>query len=462
MTFSSAPFLFLFLPLTVLLYYSPLCRSRAWRNGELLLASILFYAWGEPVLVLLLLGEVALNWLFGILIEAEKSAKRKVYLGAALVLDLGVLFVFKYLTFTLKNLARFVSIHVLEIALPIGISFYTFQILSYVLDVYRGTVPAQRNLGKLALYVLMFPQLVAGPIVRYNAINEQLDHRQESWPMFADGVCRFGVGLAKKVLLADMLGQVVDNVFGKASVGSVSAAAAWIGAIAYTLEIYYDFSGYSDMAIGLGACFGFTFEENFTYPYIAASVSEFWRRWHISLTNWFRDYVYIPLGGNRCSKRRHVLNLLAVWLLTGIWHGANWTFIVWGLLYFVFQLAEKYTGFPKRLPLALRHLYVLLVVTVEWVIFRADSLTDAGHYLLSMLDIAHFWDADAAMLAANCLVLLCAAVLGCFPWRSLLQKRGAPQAFVETAAGLGTAAAFLLSVLLILDGAYSPFIYFNF
>ena len=276
MTFSSAPFLFLFLPLTVLIYYSPLCRKRTWRNGELLLASILFYAWGEPVLILLLLGEIAINWLLGILIEAKKSPKQKIYLYIALILDLGILFVFKYLTFTLKNLSHFFSVHVLDIALPIGISFYTFQILSYMLDVYRGTVPAQKNICKLALYVFMFPQLVAGPIVRYNAINEQLDYRQESWQMFADGVCRFGVGLAKKVLLADMLGQIVDNIFGRASISSLSAVTAWIGAIAYTLEIYYDFSGYSDMAIGLGACFGFTFEENFTYPYITASVSEFW------------------------------------------------------------------------------------------------------------------------------------------------------------------------------------------
>lgn len=462
MTFSSAPFLFLFLPLTVLIYYSPLCRKRTWRNGELLLASILFYAWGEPVLILLLLGEIAINWLLGILIEAEKSPKQKIYLYIALILDLGILFVFKYLTFTLKNLSHFFSVHVLDIALPIGISFYTFQILSYILDVYRGTVPAQKNICKLALYVLMFPQLVAGPIVRYNAINEQLDYRQESWQMFADGVCRFGVGLAKKVLLADMLGQIVDNIFGRASISSISAVTAWIGAIAYTLEIYYDFSGYSDMAIGLGACFGFTFEENFTYPYIAASVSEFWRRWHISLTNWFRDYVYIPLGGNRCSLKRHILNLLAVWLLTGIWHGANWTFILWGLLYFIFQLAEKYTNFPQRLPIALQHLYTLLIVTVEWVIFRADSIADAGHYLLSMLNLSHFWDTDAAMLVSNCILLLCIAAMGCIPWKSILQKHAVPQHLIGITAGIGISAAFLLSVLLILDGAYSPFIYFNF
>lgn len=256
-----------------------------------------------------------------------------------------------------------------EIPLPIGISFYTFQIMSYIFDVYFGYSRPQSNIFHLALYVLMFPQLIAGPIVRYNSIEYEIQNRKESFQDFQEGISRFIIGLSKKVLIADFLAGIADKIFVTAEYTDIVAFTAWIGAIAYTLQIYYDFSGYSDMAIGLGKCFGFHFDENFNYPYISRSVTEFWKRWHISLTKWFTDYVYIPMGGNRVSRSRHVLNLFLIWLLTGIWHGAEWTFIVWGLIYFLFQLVEKYTGFAQRLPSAIGYCYTMLVVILNWVIF---------------------------------------------------------------------------------------------
>lgn len=342
MVFSSTIFLFLFLPLTVIIYYNPFIQGRRFRNIFLLLASIFFYAWGEPFFVLLMLVEICVGWFIGIKIENSfEAASRKKYLTYGVVFHVGLLFIFKYLGFIVREAGIFLyqDLSWFQIPLPIGISFFTFQLLSYLFDVYYRKSHAQRNVLNLGLYISFFPQLIAGPIVRYDVIENQIQHRKEHLYGFSEGMIRFIYGLAKKVLIANYIAQIADNIF-DAGV-PLSVGTAWLGAIAYTLQIYFDFSGYSDMAIGLGRMFGFCFPENFNYPYISNSVTEFWRRWHMSLSSWFRDYVYIPLGGNRVPVRRWVFNLFIVWALTGLWHGANWTFLCWGLYYFIILLLEK-------------------------------------------------------------------------------------------------------------------------
>lgn len=353
MLFSSSVFLFLFLPVVLLVYYLPLRRWRQGQNVFLLLASLGFYAWGEPWFVLVMLGSILANYGFGLWVDACKRAGRTCAppLVTALAVNLGILFVFKYLTFTLGILNRLGAAFVIPgIELPIGISFFTFQALSYVLDVHRDRGEVQRSPLKVGLYISFFPQLIAGPIVKYETVAQQIDHRKEIWADFSAGCSRFIVGLGKKVLLSNQLAVVADRAFGQGD--GLSASFAWLGALCYTLQIYYDFSGYSDMAIGLGKMFGFHFLENFNYPYISRSITEFWRRWHISLSTWFRDYVYFPLGGSRVnSKAKHIRNLFVVWLLTGVWHGANWTFLAWGLFYFVLLVLEKYGGLGRGLSL---------------------------------------------------------------------------------------------------------------
>ena len=331
MVFSSTVFLFLFLPVTVLVYYNPFCTGRRFRNLFLLLASLAFYAWGEPLFVFLMILSIVVGWLIGLKISVSAGQRRKTFLTIGVVFHLALLFVFKYLTFVAGELGWLLAqdFSFINITLPIGISFFTFQLLSYLFDVYYGKAAAQKNVLNLGLYISLFPQLIAGPIVRYDTIAAQIEGRRETLGGFADGMMNFIYGLAKKILIANYMAQVADNIFDTEQ--SLSVLTAWLGGVAYTLQIYFDFSGYSDMAIGLGKMFGFTFPENFRYPYIAKSCTEFWRRWHISLGSWFRDYVYIPLGGNRVGKARWVINLLAVWSLTGLWHGANWTFLVWGL-----------------------------------------------------------------------------------------------------------------------------------
>ena len=348
MLFSSGFFLMVFLPITMILYKLVSATKKSYSNLVLIVASLFFYSWGEPFFILILMGSIVINYFCGIGIETGKH--RKLILILSLIVNIGILFIFKYLSFLAGEIASLFNINtlVVDISLPIGISFYTFQIMSYIFDVYYSKVPAQRNMAKLTLYIMMFPQLIAGPIVRYNDIVYQIDHREESFEKFYYGMLRFIVGLSKKVLIADFLGGIADKIFITSEYSAVPMITAWIGALAYTLEIYYDFSGYSDMAIGLGKCFGFDFKENFNYPYTACSLTDFWRRWHMSLTDWFRDYVYIPLGGNRVTPGRHILNLFCVWLLTGIWHGANWTFVAWGLIYFILLVIEKYLGILKN------------------------------------------------------------------------------------------------------------------
>ncbi len=349
MVFSSTEFLLLFLPALLILYYLPWVKSRKYKNAVLLVASLGFYAWGEPLFVFVMLFSVMINYVCCLAME-KWAEKKKIWLIAAVAFDIALLAVFKYAGFISQNIAALCGSEKLiaDIALPIGISFFTFQMMSYVFDVYYGTVRAQKNPLYVALYVSLFPQLIAGPIVRYSQIETEITFRHDTFESVSKGFRRFVYGLGKKVLLANFLAQIADNVFDYMSAPSVMMA--WLGAIAYTLQIYFDFSGYSDMAIGLGEMFGFHFLENFNYPYIAKSVTEFWKRWHISLSTWFRDYVYIPLGGNRVKKSRWILNLFIVWLLTGIWHGANWTFVLWGLIYFVVLLLEKLAGFgaPKN------------------------------------------------------------------------------------------------------------------
>lgn len=350
MVFSSTLFLFLFLPLTLMIYYNPFVRSRKFRNRCLLVASLFFYAWGEPFFVCLMLLSIAVGWACGRAMErAASRGQEKRILTAGVVFHVGLLFVFKYLTFAASQLGLLLheDFSAIHIALPIGISFFTFQLLSYLFDIYYGRAKAQQSVLAVGLYIALFPQIIAGPIVRYETIEQQIEHRVENIADFSSGMMRFIYGLGKKVVIANYMGVVADNIFDGG--GSLSLATAWYGAFAYTLQIYFDFSGYSDMAIGFGRMFGFHFMENFNYPYISRSATEFWRRWHISLGTWFRDYVYISLGGNRVTRRRWGYNLFVVWALTGIWHGANWTFLCWGLWYFVLLLVEKLTGFPEKL-----------------------------------------------------------------------------------------------------------------
>ena len=397
MVFSSTVFLFLFLPAVLLAYYLPLfpgneAKRRGYRNWVLMLASLAFYAWGEPVFVFVMLLSIWLNWRLALVMAARADhCERKRWLTAAIVLDAGLMFVFKYLSFALKNIGLLLRIDTVgaNIALPIGISFFTFQIMSYVFDVYYGNAPVQRRLRDLTLYISMFPQLIAGPIVRYETVAAAIETRCESLAEFGEGFLRFCVGLGKKVLLANYVALIADNMFARVDVG-LSAASAWLGAVAYMLQIYFDFSGYSDMAIGLGHMFGFRFDENFHYPYAASNITDFWRRWHISLSTWFRDYVYIPLGGSRAGKSAQIRNLFIVWLLTGVWHGANWTFLVWGLYYFVLLVVEKLTGLAQKSSVLTR-LYTLLFVVLGWVLFRAESLPVAGAYLAAMFGFGAGW-----------------------------------------------------------------------
>ena len=469
MLFSSSVFLFLFLPLTLIIYYLPLRRWRQGQNLFLLLASLFFYAWGEPWFVLVMIASILANWAFGLWVAAAQGRGRsdKPAVACAVVLNLGLLFVFKYLMFTMGILNRLgAGLVIPVIELPIGISFFTFQALSYVLDVQRGRGQAQRSPLKVGLYVSLFPQLIAGPIVKYETVAEQIDGRKETWADFSAGCARFIAGLGKKVLIANQLALVADRAFLLGGADKLTMAFAWLGSICYTLQIYYDFSGYSDMAIGLGKMFGFHFLENFNYPYISKSVTEFWRRWHISLSTWFRDYVYFPLGGSRVDSRaKHIRNLFVVWLLTGIWHGANWTFLAWGLLYFVLLVLEKYGHLGRGWPAGLQWLFTFLMVNFAWVIFRADSLGAAGQYLLAMFGVGAGAGSGltALYLRENWTVLLAAALFAA-PLaprlRDWLAKKDWPLADILYA--VGAAAVFLVSAAFIIKGTYNPFIYFNF
>lgn len=477
MVFSSIIFLFFFLPVVLVLYYTVCAPSVAMRNGLLLLTSLFFYAWGEPKNVLLLIGSCVLNW--GIALAISRWRR---YGKLLLVLDcaanLGVLFVFKYLGFAVTNLKAVLGDSFLpqvDIALPIGISFFTFQALSYVIDVYRDTVRVQKNPFYVALYIALFPQLVAGPIVRYSTVAEEIRNRVHSWELLSEGACRFVQGLAKKLLLANTFAVVADNIYSLTEAGhqlvKIPVTLAWLGSFAYTLQIFFDFSGYSDMAIGLGKMFGFHFEENFNYPYISKSVSEFWRRWHISLSTWFREYVYFPLGGSRVeNKDKMVRNLLVVWLLTGLWHGANWTFVFWGLFNFVCLLLERLFLFEKwKAHPVWKHLYTMLMVNFGWVLFRSESFYQFQEYLGNMFGLNGngFFSGQALMFLQEYAVYWVIGILLCLPTAGWLKKKLAslPKLSKTSFAvvyPVGMAGLFFVCVTYLVRSGYNPFIYFNF
>ena len=473
MLFSSSIFLFVFLPVVLLCYYLPFRGHRQGQNMLLLAASLLFYAFGEPWFVFVMIASILANYGFGLWVDAarRKGWNRRLPIVCTVVFNMSIFFVFKYLVFVLTNLNLLgFQFMIPVIELPIGISFFTFQAMSYVLDVSRGDAPVQRSPFKVGLYVSLFPQLIAGPIVRYTTIADEIDGRRETWADFSSGVSRFLVGLGKKVLLSNQLAVVADTAFGGGAPSSV--AFGWLGAVCYILQLYYDFSGYSDMAIGLGRMFGFHFLENFNYPYISTSISEFWRRWHISLTTWFRDYVYFPLGGSRMDRQWKVArNLFVVWLLTGIWHGANWTYIVWGLLNYGLLMWEKYGGLGKGWPKFWGWLYTFTAFVLTCVVFRSDSLAAAGRYFQVLFHlgggIAGFSGQFFLYLREYALFIvaaaLCAAPIGTWLRGKVGSLRsGALLPAWDALSGVCLMAIFLLSVCFIVKGTYNPFIYFNF
>lgn len=406
MVFASLIFICFFLPVVLLIYYLLRPFPVIFRNCWLLISSLFFYAWGEPYHLYLLVLSIAVDYLLGYMVSSKIPGWiRKCSLVIAILFHFGILFLFKYLESTVHfaNEVFKMDLTIPSIALPIGISFYTFQAVSYIVDVYRQKSRPQADPIRLGLYISFFPQLVAGPIVRYETISEQLKNRKESLGGISEGMLRFCRGLGKKVLIANILGNIVDQIFQTVDAGNaIGILTAWLGAVAYTLQIFFDFSGYSDMAIGLGKMFGFTFEENFNYPYIAASVTDFWRRWHISLSRWFRDYVYIPLGGSRVTKPRLFFNLFVVWMFTGIWHGADFTFLFWGLGYFMILAVEKFFDIPERLERSrlMKNIYRVLTLTIvvfEWVIFRSAGMGRAVRYIKTMLGIGAYASNDLAV-----------------------------------------------------------------
>ena len=473
MLFSSTFFLYVFLPIVLIIYYG-LCKNQNTRNNVLLLFSLLFYAWGEPKFVLVMLVSILANYYFGLLVDRTRhTPKVKLYLITMVVFNLTIMGIFKYLGFLVQSINDIsnLGLTVPQIALPIGISFFTFQSISYVIDVYRGHGKVLKNPLDVGLYISFFPQLIAGPIVRYETIAEEIHGRRETEKDFADGIVRFIIGLSKKVLLSNQFALIADKAYDLEGAGRLTVAFAWLGAISYMLQIYFDFGGYSDMAIGLGKMFGFHFNENFNFPYIAISVSEFWRRWHISLSTWFRDYVYIPLGGNRVSKMKHLRNIFIVWLLTGIWHGANWTFIAWGVYFGIILIIEKFTGLGNFVSKSkvIGHIYTLFLVLISWVLFRANSIGDAVSYIGYMFgqhDAILMNDLTYLYLKENIYILII-GILTCLPFsklaRNLFDKvNPMMQKAMKILAMLTLILLFFVSVSYLVKGTYNPFIYFNF
>jgi alginate O-acetyltransferase complex protein AlgI len=467
MLFSSIPFLYYFLPIFLLVYWLTPAKGR---NGTLLLASLLFYAWGEPKYVILMLLTIFCAWIFGrILSVCHDKGKARPVLFLACTIHIGLLAYFKYGNFVLENLNALTgaSHPFLNLALPIGISFYTFQVVGYLVDIYRGICPAQHNLIDFAAYVSMFPQLIAGPIVRYSDIAPQLTSRKLTFSAFCTGLRYFILGLAKKVILANSFGEICSAFQATAQ---PSVLFYWLYAISFTLQIYFDFSGYSDMAIGLGKFLGFSFPENFRYPYIAKSLTEFWRRWHITLGTWFRDYVYIPLGGNRVSKGRWLWNLFVVWMLTGLWHGASWNFVLWGLWYGLFLCLEKlWLGrYLKKLPVLFQHFYVLLFVVLGFVIFDASSLSQIGANFQGLFGFASapLTSTESLYLINSYRFLLLFGVIGCTPLPKLLLQKmqgiSAGKTFLAIAEPIFLTALLFICTAYLISGSYNPFLYFRF
>lgn len=468
MVFSSIVFLFTFLPIILIVYF--LVPGKL-KNFVLLSGSLVFYAWGEPVYIFLMIFSIIFNYICGLDIARNlgNPLKAKSSLVFNVVVNFLILGFFKYEGFLLDSINAILPFDIpyRELSLPIGISFYTFQILSYIIDVYRGQVEVQKNILNFAVYVTMFPQLIAGPIVQYSDIERQLREREESWDKFGEGAMFFIRGLSKKVLLANAIGLVFDEVIGLKT-GQVSMASAWLGCAAYTFQIYFDFSGYSDMAIGLGKMFGFEFKMNFFYPYTSKSITEFWRRWHISLGTWFREYVYIPLGGNRVTKWKHIRNIMVVWMLTGLWHGAAWNFVAWGLYYGILLLIEKYLLAPllEKLPAVIRHIYSMVLVMIGWVFFFSESLGGAITYLKLMIGSGGngLIDREAFYLLKTNMVLWAIVILAS---TAIVHKKYTGFIYNEkktrTAVNcIAYAVLFLLCVAYLVTESYNPFLYFRF
>lgn len=484
MVFASSLFLFLFLPITLAGYF--LIPSK-WKNLFLLVMSLIFYAWGEPVYVFLMLGSILLNYTAGLLIHIQRRKQSSLFtergiLAICIIANLELLFCFKYFNFFVYNLNAILKYLKLEpvasphVSLPIGISFFTFQAMSYVIDVYRKEVPVELSLKNCALYITLFPQLIAGPIVRYRDVAKQIVSRTITRHQFSSGIQRFIFGLSKKVILANPLGEVADKIFA-VPVQDVTAGMSWLGIVCYTLQIYFDFSGYSDMAIGLGRLFGFEFLENFNFPYISQSIREFWRRWHISLSTWFRDYLYIPLGGNRASLFRTYLNLWIVFFLCGLWHGASWNFVIWGALHGAYLVIERlgWHQYLERLWRPLRHGYTLLLVIIGWVFFRAETLTQAVQYLASMVGLTHadgikyyalfYCDLKTVLtLLVGCVFATPVADWACRYIRDaqIYSKRAYLQIITDAGYYCVLVILFYLSAAYLAAGTYNPFIYYRF
>lgn len=469
MVFSSLTFLLFFLPLVIFLYF---IAKDKYKNMILLLFSLLFYAWGEPKYVMLMIVSIVINYFLAILIHKKKKNKvvSKILLVVSILINIGFLVLFKYSDFFIENFNKLFNLKIksLNLVLPVGISFYTFQLLSYVIDVYRGDVKVQKNIFDLGTYVALFPQLIEGPIVRYETIEKELKERTHSLEKILLGTKRFVIGLGKKVILANNLALIADQIMDSSQIGTYGTLVVWIGMIAYTLQIYYDFSGYSDMAIGLGKIFGFTFLENFNYPYISNSVTEFWRRWHISLSSWFRDYIYIPLGGNRVSKYRWVFNILVVWLLTGFWHGANWNFILWGLYFGLILLLEKIflNKIINKLPKFIKWFYSFILIVIGWTIFRNTNLQDIFILLSKMLlftktDWLVFVRENYELL--NYVIYLLLGIIGMFPFvGKVINKYEKKDGLIHVLINMFIFMIFIISILFLVKATYNPFIYFRF
>ena len=470
MVFSSLEFLLMFLPFTLLVYYAVPMRVR---NIVLLVMSLVFYGWGEPLYVFLMIFTILADYVFGLLVEKglkrgdRKAAKQ--WLVTSIVVNLAILGFFKYCDFFISNLRHIPGLDWLPlvgVGLPIGISFYTFQALSYVIDVYRGDTGAQRDPAAFGAYVTLYPQLIAGPIVRYKDVDDQLTKREHSIPLFAEGVRTFVAGLAKKVLLANMAGQLWEF-FRGTPVDSRTVVGAWLGIICYTFQIYFDFSGYSDMAIGLGKMIGFRFLENFNYPYISESITDFWRRWHISLGTWFREYVYIPLGGNRCSKAKNLRNIFVVWFLTGFWHGASWNYIIWGLYYFLLLMLEKtfLLNKLKKLPASVSRVYTMFFVIIGWLLFVSEDLSAGVVWLGNMfgVGVSGFMNGSDRYELIRNLIFFAILAVACTPipkrlYRTLIEKTIAARGVFA----VGCIVTLLLCVAYLVDSSFNPFLYFRF
>lgn len=474
MLFSSLTFIFYFLPLCLLLYFIIPKKYIKIKNIILLIFSLIFYAWGEPKYIILMLLTITISWLFGLLIEHYDNQKqyklKKIVFIFSIIVIMSSLLYFKYTNFFIENLNKIFhqNINVKEIILPIGISFYTFQILSYMIDLYRNKIKVQKNVFNLALYISFFPQLIAGPIVRYETIEEQLNNRNESLDKVIYGIERFIIGLGKKVIIANNMAIIADAVFNSTKLNEFSSPVLILGILAYTFQIYFDFSGYSDMAIGLGKIFGFEFLENFNYPYMAKSITDFWKRWHISLTTFFREYVYIPLGGNRVKKTRWIMNMLIVWLLTGFWHGAAWTFILWGLYYFILLIIEK-TLLKKiltKIPNVFKYIFTFILVSIGWTLFRANTITDFITILKNLftnfngINLNNFINLNADIISALPYIIL--AII--FSTNILVKIENKFKSYIlyDIIKKTGLIVIFIICITFLVSSLYNPFIYFRF